>query len=90
MAYTHHAQLRAQQRAIPPMLVDLLLQFGHREKSGDGTAKVFFDKDARRKLRAYAGALASSIEQHLDVYVVVSSAQVVITVAHRDDRIRRH
>lgn len=90
MTYTHHAQLRAQQRAIPPMLVDLLLQFGHREKSGDGTAKVFFDKDSRRKLRTYAGALASSIEQHLDVYVVVSSAQVVITVAHRDDRIHRH
>lgn len=90
MVYTYHAQLRAQQRAIPPILVDLLLQFGHREKSGDGTSKVFFDKVARRKLRTYAGAMANSIEQHLNVYVVVGPAQEVITVAHRDERIRRH
>jgi len=90
MEYTHHAQLRAQQRAIPPLLVDLLLQFGRQEKSGDGTSKYFFDKEARRKLRAYAGAMARSIEEHLDVYVVVGAMQELITVAHRDERIRRH
>lgn len=51
---------------------------------------MFFEKDARRKLRSYAGSLARSIEQHLDVYVVVGPVQMVITVAHRDERIRLH
>lgn len=90
MIYTHHAEHRAQKRCIPPMLVDLLIQFGRQESSGDGTFKVFFDKNARRNLRTYAGAMASAIEQHLDVYAVVGSDMQVITVAHREDRIHRH
>jgi hypothetical protein len=90
MKYSHHANKRAQQRAIPPMLIDLLIQFGQQEKSGDGTAKVFFDKRARKRLRAYAGPLAGLLEQHLDVYAVVAPDQQVITVAHRQERISRH
>ncbi len=90
MVYTHHAEHRAQKRCIPPMLVDLLIQFGQQESSGDGTFKLFFDKSARRKLRTYAGALASVIEHHLNVYAVVGPDMQVITVAHRDERIHRH
>ena len=90
MAYTQHAQIRAQQRGIPPILIDLLLQFGAREKAGDGTQTYFFDKNARRQVRSYAGLLASSIEQHLDVYAIVGAGNEVITVAHRTGRINRN
>lgn len=58
MAYTQHAQIRAQQRGIPPILIDLLLRFGAHEKAGDGTQTYFFDKTARRQVRSYAGLLA--------------------------------
>lgn len=90
MHTTHHAAVRIQQRAIPPLVVDLLLEFGSSEPSGDGTSKLYFDKPARRKVKNYAGPLAGYLEQHLDVYAVVGADEKVITVAHRLDRIRRH
>lgn len=89
MAYTHHAQLRAQQRADPA-------------DAGRSLAAIRSPRKVRRRhsqsvlrqgrtaqatgLRRSAGSSSSNIY----VYVVVSSAQVVITVAHRDNRIRRH
>jgi hypothetical protein len=90
MDMTAHANVRRQQRAIPPLMIDLLLQFGASEPSGDGTLKYYFDKSSRRQVMAYAGAFASALEQHLDLYAVVAADSRVITVAHRDDRIRRH
>lgn len=90
MSHTHHAQIRAQQRGIPPIVIDLLLRFGAQEKSGDGTQKYFFDKAARRNMRSYVGLLASSIERHLNVYVVVGTSNEIITIAHRTERIHRH
>lgn len=90
MDMTQHASLRRQQRAIPPLLIDLLLQFGASEPSGDGTSKYFFNKSARRQVMAYAGSFARALEEHLDLYAVVAADNSVITVAHRDARIRRH
>ena len=90
MNMSKHACVRSQQRAIPPMLVDLLLQFGASENAGDGASKIFFDKSSRRRLKAYAGPLSSVLEQHLDLYAVVSADDTVITVAHRLDRICRN
>lgn len=89
MYMTGHAAVRSQQRAIPPMLIDLLMQFGARESAGDGASKMYFDKAARRKIKAYAGPLARMLNEHLDVYAVVSSENKVITTAHRTGRIFR-
>lgn len=90
MNVTHHANTRSQQRAIPPMMIDLLLQFGKRESAGSGVAKLFFDKPARRRVAAYAGPLASLLDEHLDLYAVVGQDMQVITVGNRFERIRRH
>ena len=90
MQMTHHASIRSQQRAISPMLVDLLMQFGTSEPAGDGASRVFFDKAARRRVKAYAGPLAGILNEHLDVYAVVSSECRIITAAHLHERIRRH
>lgn len=87
---TTHSQVRSQQRGIPPMIIDLILQFGSTESAGDGARKMFFDKAARRRLHSYAGALAPMLEEHLDSYAVVSQDDQVITVGHRTERIRRH
>jgi hypothetical protein len=86
---TRHATLRSQQRAIPPMALDLLLQFGCIEPAGDGCTKVYLDKRARKRLDAYAGAIAHHLRDHLDIYAVVSTDQVVVTVGHRTDRVHR-
>lgn len=90
MHLTKHAQTRNQQRAIPPMLIDLLLQFGSSERSGTGVSKVFFDKVSRRKVRAYAGSLAGLLDEHLDVYAVVTDDMTVITAGHRTGRFTTH
>lgn len=87
---TRHAVLRMQQRAIPQLLVDLLMQFGARYPAGDGTTKVFLDKSARRKLGAYAGALSALLDRHLDIYLVVADDERVVTVCHRYERVRRN
>ncbi len=90
MKLTNHANTRSQQRAIPPMMIDLLLQFGKSESAGNGTEKLFFDKQSRRRIAAYAGPLATLLNEHLDLYAVVSDDMQVITVGHRIERIRHH
>ena len=91
MNMTRHASTRSHQRAIPPMLIDLLLEFGKSEYEGGGVAKVFFDKQARKRVAAYAGSLAPLLDEHLDMYAVVDQDSMrVITVGHRLERIQRH
>ena len=90
MRQSQHAESRMQQRNIPPLVLDLLMEFGASEPSGDGTSKLFFNKPSKRKLKVYAGPLAEVLEPHLDVYAVVAGDIKVITVGHRYERIRRH
>lgn len=85
---TRHASIRQQQRGIPSLLVDLLLDFGSSEPAGEGASLLFFDKQAMRRLDRYAGPLAKILKDHLDVYAIVSG-QTVITTGHRYERVRR-
>jgi hypothetical protein len=87
---TRHAQQRSQQRAIPPLVIDLLLQFGCGESAGGGARKLFFDRKARRRVHAYAGPVAPLLDEHLDVYAVIAPDDSIITVGHRLERVRRH
>ncbi len=87
---TKHAEVRSQQRGISPLMIDLLLQFGEKEPAGGGASKVYLNKPARRKLHAYAGALAPLIDQHLDIYAVVSHDDQIVTIGHRYEHIQRH
>jgi hypothetical protein len=82
-----HAAVRLQQRGIAPLIVDLLLQFGATERSGRDTTRYYFDKPARRRLRAYAGPLARVLEAHLDYYAVVGADGTIVTTAPRLARI---
>jgi hypothetical protein len=86
---TKHAAVRQQQRGIPPLMIDLLFNFGSSEPAGNGSFLLFFDKPAKRRLDSYAGRLAKVFQEHLDVYVVVAN-ETVITTGHRYDGIRRH
>jgi hypothetical protein len=90
MNLTHHAQARTQQRAIPRLVLDLLLQFGAREPAPNAAEMVFFDKTARKRVASYAGALANRLNEHLDVYAIVGNDERVITTGHRLARIQRH
>lgn len=89
MKLSKHAKTRTHQRGIPRLMVDLLERFGVEEKAADGARILFFDKTSRRRVKAYSGPLAASIEAFMDVYLIVEGG-TVITTGHRTERIRRH
>lgn len=81
-----HAKERMQQRAISPLAIELLVQFGTSEFN-QGCEILFFDKKARQRLQQYAGQeLYSTLLRMLDVYIVVDGA-VVVTAARK---VRHH
>lgn len=88
MNMTRHAKIRAQQRGIPPIVVDLLIEYGTEAKAGLQTTTHYFDKAARRRLQIYAGRLAGMLEEYLDYYAVVGKDGSVITVAPRIKKVR--
>jgi len=90
VVFTKHAASRMQQRGLARLQLDLLLDFGTREPAGGGSVKVFMDRAARKRLRAYAGPLSAKCLEHIDVYAIVNPEGHVVTAAHRTERVRRH
>jgi len=89
MKVTTHASTRCQQRGIPPIMLDLLLQFGCREHDHAGAEIVYFDRRSKRRIESYAGGLISKLSEHLDSYAVVSDGEIV-TVGTRYKRINHN
>jgi hypothetical protein len=90
LALTVHSRARLQQRAIPPLVVDLLLQFGSPSHS-NGAERLMFDKSAVKRLRRHLGGERGLkvIERWLNVYAVVGDNGRLITAAHKSGRFRR-
>lgn len=86
MKQTAHASTRCKQRGIPPLVVDLLLQFGRREHDHRGAEIVFFDHRSKRRIEGYAGGLISKLSEHLNTFAVISDGEI-ITVGNRFKRI---
>lgn len=89
MKLTQHANVRAKQRGISPLVVDLLVRFGARQKSGDGTEICYFNRYARKALSAYVGGAIGKLSEDLDAYAIINGDQVV-TVGPRYKRIQNH
>ena len=90
MEMTRHAQARAQQRAIPAEILDLLLSFGT-EMRHRGADVLCFDRASRWRLQSSVDAptLRRLDGRRLDVYAVLGDGGRVITVAHRTRRLKR-
>lgn len=84
---TRHAAVRQQQRGVPPMIIDLLLDYGSVERAGKGVTTYYFDRAARRKVLAYVGRLSAAVEPFFDYYAVVASDGRIITIAPRLQRV---
>lgn len=86
---TRHAQVRCQQRSIPPVICEWLLLFGSEAKS-HGTTKRYFDKTARKRLAKAVGAeVVGRMGNLLDHYLVETDA-VIVTAGVRTRRIKRN
>lgn len=91
LRFSLHAQARMQQRAIPSSVVEMLIAYGHQEHDHHGGRVLYFDKSSRcRLVRDFPGRNGGFLDQYHDAYAVVSMDGEVITVGHRDKRIRKH
>lgn len=79
-----------QQRSIPKIVLDWLVDFGNSEPAGDGARKYFFDKQSRKQFKRYAGEIYGVLEQYLNAYVVVASDNSIVTVGIRYEPIRQY
>ena len=86
MHNTVHSGIRGQQRGVPPMIVDLLIQFGAREQHTQGSEIVYFNRKSKKKIETYAGGLFGKLNEHMDAYAVIASGKLV-TVGARFKRI---
>jgi hypothetical protein len=87
---TKHAEIRAQQRGIPPMIEQLLDLYGHEEYDGHGAITLYLNKKSIRNMRRDLGRQpVSRLAEWFDVYKVKSTDGFTITVGHRTHRLRR-
>lgn len=86
-----HAQTRAQQRGVPPLVIDWLMQYGAREHDHRGAEIYYFDRRSRRELAQQVGHdIVDRLSSLLDAYIVIGTEGAVITVGHRYKKITRH
>ena len=87
--YTSHARDRIRQRAIPELVVDLLMEVGDAAYDKHGAEIYYFGKKGKRRLASRAGRrLARHLEGYLGCYAVVANGQV-ITCGYRTRHVRR-
>ncbi len=80
---TRHARERSTGRAIPPMIAEMIIDFGQACDAGDGARKYMLTKDSMRELRRVGGR---EIVKALDPYrsrnaYVVAEGGRIVTVA---------
>lgn len=80
---TTHARVRMQQRGIPPVALDVLLEWGREAHDHRGCRIVRFDKRSRRRAARVLGDAYRRLERWLDVYAVVGPDDAVVTVGWR-------
>ena len=81
---TIHSEVRMQQRGIPELIVDLLINYGERKRAKKKCEVLFFNHSALKKLKKYLGKeFYSRIEQFKGAYLIQASNGEVITIGYR-------
>ena len=91
---TKHANQRAQQRGVPPLIQIWLLDYGKETFDGSGSVTRYFDRESIRRMEREIGATPiKRLSEYLRCYLVQSSTDgAIITVGKRyaNRRIWRH
>ena len=89
--YSEHARVRMQQRGVPPLIVEWLLQYGAVAYDHRGCRIRFFNKESRKRIRHEKGDIVlRRFHELFDCYAVVSEDGTVVTAGHAYDRIRKN
>ena len=90
MTMTKHASIRAQQRAIPPLVDRWLDEFGEDAHEGNGKVRVYFSRRSKRRMARELGARPVALFSHyLNAYRLEGEGGVTITMAWQTCHIRR-
>ncbi len=85
-----HAEIRSQQRGIPPFIHELLDDYGSEEYVGEGCQLKYFNKKSIRKMES---AIGRNVVQRLttwhNCYMIVAPDGCVVTCGHLFRHIRR-
>ena len=85
---TCHAEIRSQQRGIPPLIIDMVISYG-KIIQRRGASVYFLDKMTRRILKRAIGSIAyKRLDDLLDAYVVVASDGTVVTTGKHYKRLK--
>lgn len=87
---TRHAEIRAQQRGIPPMVDQLLDLYGQEEHDGHGGVVLYLSKHSIRSMERDLGRRpVSRLAEWFGAYKVKTTDGRTITVGHRTQRVWR-
>lgn len=83
--FSGHALQRAQQRGIPPLITDWLLNYGERSFDGRGAVIRYFSRKSVRRIERDLGSVpVKRMSEFLRCYLVESADDgLVITVSKR-------
>lgn len=85
-----HANIRMQQRSIPPVIIEFLERFGS-EMRHEGADVLFMDKAARRRAeKALGGPRALRLIEPFFNSYIVENGGTVITGARKNRRFKRN
>lgn len=79
---THHAEIRAQQRALPPYVLDYLTTYGTEVAVIGGCTKYIFDGQAVRRFERELGRdslMTQVVEKLKKAFVILAADGVVVT-----------
>lgn len=82
---TQHAKVRQQQRGIPPLVQDWLIDFGQEQYDGNGGVIRFFNRSSLRQMeRAFGHAPVARMSEYLRCYLIQNSHDgSIITLGKR-------
>jgi hypothetical protein len=83
MSMTEHAAVRCEERSIPGVVVDLILDFGAVEHHR-GREKMWLDKKGLRQARRYLGKPHQTYAELLRQTYLIVDHGAVVTVARKN------
>ncbi len=86
---THHSTVRAQQRGVPPLIQQWLLEYGEESHDGRGAVRRYFShRSVRIMERRFGRRVVRKLGEYLCTYLVESSDGHIVTVGHRTGRVK--
>lgn len=70
MILTKHAEVRIQQRCIPDLILELLIQYGEIEHQHGGTEMIYFKKKNFEKARKHVEKMLKEMDKLRNAYLV--------------------